>query len=81
VDSTDAEAIINAGPACVLACWALQRGHGHGALLATWLFGDPAAGFCENASASFREHPALLRLLDRASGRVLDHLDLATDGH
>ena len=32
-------------------------------VLATSLFGDPAAGFCEDASAGFRDHPAFLRLL------------------
>jgi hypothetical protein len=33
-------------------------------LLATSLFGDPSAGFCQDASARLREHPALLRLLN-----------------
>jgi hypothetical protein len=40
-------------------------------VLATSLSGDPAAGFCEDASARVYEHPALLRLLDLSLGLVL----------
>ena len=40
-------------------------------VLATSLFGDPAAGFCEDASARVYEHPTLLRLLDLSLGLVL----------
>ncbi len=36
------------------------------------VFGDPAAGLCEDASARLREHPALLRLLNLAPVLVLE---------
>jgi len=43
-------------------------------VLATSLFGDAAAGFCEDASASLREHPARVRLPNLAPGlRVGNH--------
>lgn len=40
-------------------------------LLATSLFGDPAAGFRADVSAELREHPAFLRPLNPAPGLVL----------
>ena len=42
-----------------------------GALLATSLFGDPAAGFREDVSARMREHPAFMRPLNSAPDLVL----------
>jgi hypothetical protein len=40
-------------------------------LLATSLFGDPAAGFREDVSARIREHPAFMRPLNSAPDLVL----------
>src|SRR5262249_18482844 len=49
-------------------------------LLATSLFGDPAAGLYEDDSARLREHLALLRLLNLAPDpRAVAHLDLPAD--
>ena len=45
-----------------------RRGCASCGLLATLLFGDAAAGLCEDASARLHEHPARLRLPNLAPG-------------